>query len=70
MTTSNTYPDLHATGTNNAIAKDLTVFVGLVVNKPLDVEILLHAAQHLVAQWPILGGQLITKVTTLPSTPS
>jgi hypothetical protein len=57
------HPVPYTTATNNSLAKDLTVFVGLIVDKILDVGILHHAAQDLVTQWPILGGQLITRVT-------
>jgi hypothetical protein len=60
----------YATKTNNSLAKDLTVFVGLVVDKVLDIGILHHAAKELVTQWPILGGQLVTKVTILKLTPA
>ncbi|KAE9368994.1 hypothetical protein N431DRAFT_547800 [Stipitochalara longipes BDJ] len=47
--------------TTNPIAKDFTVFVGLVVNGVLDISILNAAAQELVHQWPILGGTLIRR---------
>jgi hypothetical protein len=48
--------------TTNSIAKDFTVFVGLVVSGVLDIGILDDAAQELVARWQILGGKLIRKV--------
>lgn len=48
--------------TNNALTKDCTVFVGLIVDKVLDVETLHRAAKELITQWPILGGDLITNV--------
>jgi hypothetical protein len=48
---------------SNPIAKDFTVFVGLVVNGILDVSVLEAVAQELVYQWPILGGTLIRTVS-------
>lgn len=55
-------PIPYATKTTNSLAKDLTVFVGLVVDGPLDIRTLRDAAEALVARWPILGGKLVTKV--------
>ena len=55
-------PIPYATKTTNSLAKDLTVFVGLVVDGPLDIRTLRDAAEALVARWPILGGELVTKV--------
>jgi hypothetical protein len=45
----------YASKTTNSIAKDFTVFVGLVINRVLDIIILDDAVQELVARWPILG---------------
>lgn len=49
--------------TSNQFAKDLTVFVGLVVQGVLDVDVLESAAHELVHQWPMLGGTLIRTVS-------
>ncbi|PMD31654.1 hypothetical protein L207DRAFT_190766 [Hyaloscypha variabilis F] len=45
--------------TTNPVAKDLTVFVGLVVSGVLDIGVLESAARELVEQWQMLGGTLI-----------
>lgn len=45
--------------------KDLTLFTGIVVNQILDVKRLHNGAMELIAQWPILGGQLLTNACTL-----
>ncbi|KAN0092492.1 hypothetical protein V8E51_018339 [Hyaloscypha variabilis] len=53
-----------STLTTNPVAKDLTVFVGLVVSGALDIGVLESAARELVEQWQMLGGTLIR--TTKP----
>lgn len=52
----------YTTKITNSLAKNLTVFVGLVVDSVLDAGILKDAARELIARWPILGGHLKTKV--------
>jgi hypothetical protein len=46
----------------NPITRKAMIFVGLVVDAPLNVDILESTAVKLVASWPVLGGQLIRTV--------
>lgn len=60
----------HSPKTSFVFAKDITNFVGLVINGVLDTGILERAAKDLIAQWPVLGGSLITTACTfLPRKP-
>lgn len=59
---SSKFPEQYSLLTNNNLTKDIAIFVGLVVAGVLDVGILETKAQELVAQWPLLGGKIVTKV--------
>jgi hypothetical protein len=48
--------------TNNPVAKDTTLFIGIVVRGTLVVDVLKEKATELIEKWPVLGGKFITKV--------
>ena len=64
----NSYPTSYSTKTNNSLAKDLTIFIGLVIDGVLDVRVLESKATELVSLWSILGGTLVTSVSITPRT--
>ena len=48
--------------TNSPIAKDTTIFIGIVVRGTLIVDVLKNKATELIERWPALGGKFVTKV--------
>jgi hypothetical protein len=62
---SSKIPERYSLLTVNNVTKDVTVFVGLVVSGILDSELLARKASELISLWPILGGELVTKVLCL-----
>lgn len=48
--------------TNNPIAKDTTLFIGIIVRGTLVIDVLKEKAAKLIEKWPVLGGKFITKV--------
>ena len=48
--------------TNSPIAKDTTIFIGIVVRGTLVVDVLKDKATELIEKWPVLGGKFVTKV--------
>ncbi|RDW58422.1 hypothetical protein BP5796_12352 [Coleophoma crateriformis] len=57
------FPAEYVSRTNEANSKSTTVFVGIVVNGRLDIDLLRLKAQELVSQWPLLGGTVLTKTS-------
>jgi len=55
-------PEVYQQKTSDSMAKDLTIYIGLVFDGVLDGKLLEQKYREFVVRWPIVGGKLVINV--------